>query len=118
MDLPMVHSGYLPTVQMRIGKNTTLTGLHLVQPQCVDIWRLFICCWGMAYKLTLPGGMAILHFIVHHLTVTSTLLASYSNMGRTSVHKMRTARCHYIWRQLEGGSMSHIYCLPVAQTYM
>src|SRR6267378_1085229 len=106
MGLPMSRGGYSPTVQMRIGKQT-ITGLHLVQPQCTEGWRLFGCYSGMAYTLTLQATMVILLFIAHLLTVTSTSSASYSNMGRTLVHKMKTARRHYIWHHLVGGSMLH-----------
>src|SRR6266404_4424305 len=117
MGLPMSRGGYSPTVQMRIG-NETMTGLHLVQPQCTEGWRLFGCYSGMAYKLTLQAKLAILRFIAHRVTVTSTSSGSYSNMGRTSAHKMRTARRHYIWHHRVGGSMSQVYCLIVGQIYM
>src|SRR6266404_1631235 len=117
MGLPMSRGGYSPTVQMRIGNKTT-TGLHLVQPHCMDGRSVFGCYLGMAYKLTLQAKMAILHFTAHHITVTSTSSGSYSNTGRTSAHKMRIARRHYIWHHRVGGSMLHVYCLTMAQTYM
>src|SRR6266404_1943949 len=72
----------------------------------------------MAYKLTLQAKVAILRFIAHHVTVTSTSSGSYSNMERTSVHKIGIARRHYIWHRRVGGSMSHVYCSTVVQTYM
>src|SRR6266404_6146655 len=64
MDFPMSRGGYSHTVQMRIGKKT-ITGLHLVQPQCMDSWRLLGCYSCMVYTLTLQTAMAILRFTKH-----------------------------------------------------